>query len=466
MALAEHAVADFRAAFHRQDRHTLGGGTARRLAGALAQPVATARLAPHLARRMVAFLRRTGVTSRRAYWTGERWRRRVSAKAFAGAVGRKLARAAQGPKEALYDGAPKHPPVVGARPRVLHVIANVAVGGSTRLLTDLMNGLGHRYEMAVLTSAVPAGATYRHMPMDVVPQPGSASAVRAVVERFGPDLIHVHYWGDVDEAWYALAFSAAERLGIPLLQNVNTPVAPFRSPAVRRTVYVSDYVRQTFGGGSDEIVVHPGSDFARFTPPMSEDPHAGDSIGMVYRLERDKLNADSILPLIEVVRRRPRTRAFVIGEGSLFIPFLQRVRDAGVEENFVFPGTVPYAELPAWYARFSVFMAPVWKESFGQVTPFAMAMGRAVVGARVGALPEILGGETWLADTSEAMADKAIQLLDDPALRAEVGAANRARALQHYGLDGMIDGYRALYAELAPTADLLPGLPPAEMFAA
>ena len=137
-----------------------------------------------------------------------------------------------------------------------------------------------------------------------------------------------------------------------------------------------------------------------------------------------------------------------------------------MEENFEFPGAVPYADLPRWYARFSVFIAPVRKESFGQVTPFAMSMGQAVVGYRVGALPEILGGDEWLADTAEAVAEKAAMLLDDPELRRRVGESNRQRAHAHYGLEAMIERYRGLYEELAPPKDLMPGLPPAQLFAA
>ena len=436
-----------------------GGSAPGRLAFVLLHPLQSARLAS-------AFLRRTAVRSRRACWDGARWRRRISAKAYAGAVGRRLHDIVTGPRHAFYDAAATKPVRPGPRPKVLHVIANVAVGGSTQLMVDLMNGLGHQYEMRVLTSAVPPGGVHRNMAVELAPQPGGPATMRRVFERFEPDLVHVHYWGDVDEAWYALALEAAAERGVPVIENVNTPVAPYRSPAVTDYVFVSDYVRRTFGrGGGDEHVIHPGSDFVRFAPPERRDPHAPDSIGMVYRLEPDKLNADSILPLIEVVRRRPRTRAFVVGEGSLFIPFLQRVRDAGVAENFVFPGYVPYQDLPSWYARFDVFVAPVWKESFGQVTPFAMSMGLAVTGTRVGALPEILGGEQWLADTPEGIAALTIRLLDDDALRTRVGAENRARAVQHYGVDAMIDRYADLYARRAPAAELMPGFPPAELFA-
>ncbi len=430
-----------------------------RLLRALVHP----RLLAHRAR---AFVRRATITSRRSVWTGDRWRSRLEVGVFARSLIGKLGERALGRRQPAYDAAPFAPTAAGTRPRVLHVIANTAVGGSTQLVVDLMNRLGHRYQMEVLTSAVPPGPPHRNMAVRLVPQPATRAAVAAAFEAARPDLVHVHYWGDVDARWYQRVFAGAEAWGAPVIENINTPVAPHRSPAVRAYVYVSDTVRRTFGaGGDDERVIHPGSDLPAFAAPASVDPHAAHSIGMVYRLERDKLNAQSILPLIEVVRRRPQTRAFVIGQGSLFDGFVAQVAAAGLRDNFVFAGAVPYAELPAWYARFAVFVAPVWQESFGQVTPFAMSQGQAVVGARVGALPEILGAETWLADTPGGIAELAVRLLDDPGLRERVGAENRARAAALFGMEAMIAGYAALYEALAPVPDLMPGFPPAEAFA-
>jgi hypothetical protein len=56
-----------------------------------------------------------------------------------------------------------------------------------------------------------------------------------------PDFVHVHYWGDVDEPWYAQAIEAARVLNIPVIENINTPIAPHFSEAVKRYVYVIMY---------------------------------------------------------------------------------------------------------------------------------------------------------------------------------------------------------------------------------
>lgn len=47
--------------------------------------------------------------------------------------------------------------------------------------------------------------------------------------------------------------------GLPVIENVNTPIAPYRSSAVVKYVYVSDYVRSVFGDPDERhMTVYPG----------------------------------------------------------------------------------------------------------------------------------------------------------------------------------------------------------------
>ena len=205
-------------------------------------------------------------------------------------------------------------PDPGERPRVIHVIANFMTGGSSRLVVDLIEHLGNRYEQSVVTSYIPNPPAYTEVDITEYRSPQSDQVFLDHFTRVQPAFIHVHYWGDYDEPWYVKAFSAAERLQIPIVENINTPVAPHLSMSVQRFIYVSDYVRQTFGGSnSAHITIHPGSDFRHFSNPEDRIPPTPDCVGMVYRLERDKLNEDSILPFIDIVAKKPATRVLIIG---------------------------------------------------------------------------------------------------------------------------------------------------------
>jgi len=341
-------------------------------------------------------------------------------------------------------------PVTGSRrPRVVHVIANFMTGGSSRLVVDLIERLGH-YEQSVVTSFIPKPPAYVGLEIAELSFPKDEQPFVQHFLRAKATLIHVHYWGDVDESWYAKAINAAKQLGIKVVENINTPVQPYFSTAVRRYVYVSDYVRQVFGrADKSHVTIYPGSDFSHFNhQPGGE--RAENCVGMVYRLERDKLGEDAILPFIAVVRRRPQTRVLIVGGGDLLEVFRKTVADAGFESNFEFSGYVGYADLPDFYRRMSLFVAPVRKESFGQVSAFAMNMGIPVCGYDVGAIPEIVEDRSLLARAGDAegLASVMIRLLDSPEERARIGEQQHLRAQACFSVEAMGEAYGKLYREL------------------
>jgi 2-polyprenyl-3-methyl-5-hydroxy-6-metoxy-1,4-benzoquinol methylase/glycosyltransferase involved in cell wall biosynthesis len=337
-----------------------------------------------------------------------------------------------------------------SRAKVLHIIPNVFIGGSTQLVIDIVQHLSDRFEHEVLTSALWSGGSHVGLVVHHVPRT-SASEMAEVIARVKPDLIHVHYWGLSDTPWYDAAFLAMTGSEIPVIENINTPVLPLIHEKVRSYIFVSKYVREVFGSqivdSSSTHVIYPGIDLSLFQTPISG-PDAENAIGMVYRLEDDKLNADAIDLFIEVVRRRPRTKVYIIGGGRFLQPYLERTEAAGVRENFRFTGYVPYETLPEWYDKFAIFVAPVWRESFGQVAPFAMSKGGVVAGYAVGALPEILDGSETLAATLEQAASIIVDLLGDPPRMQELGRRNRERALELFDVRTMVARYADQYDRL------------------
>jgi glycosyltransferase involved in cell wall biosynthesis len=351
-----------------------------------------------------------------------------------------------------------HRPQVAAadRPRVLHAIGNFRTGGSARLVVDLVEGLGSEYEQRVLVREDPPVKGYEGIPIDIRPDLSSSRPIQRLFARFRPDVVHVHYLADYkrtdsddDYRWYIHVFDAAERAGVKVIENVNIPTAPYRSDAVERYVFVSDYVSRRFARDGDPVsVVYPGSDLDFFRPP-ADGERPQNTIGLVYRLEPDKLNEASFDPLIEVLRRRPDARALIVGGGQLLPMYERKAAEAGVQDRVTFTGYVAYDDLPGWYAQMNVFVAPVHSESFGHVSVLAMGMQLPIAGYDVGALGEILGEPGLLAPPgdSRALADILSGLLDDPGRISELGAANRRRAEERFSVEAMVDAYRSLYAD-------------------
>lgn len=98
----------------------------------------------------------------------------------------------------------------------------------------------------------------------------------------------------------------------------------------------------------------------------------------------------------------------------------------------VFLGRLPDADVRALYRTTAVLAHPALDEGFGLTPLEAMAAGTPAVVADAGALPEVAGDGALLAppDDPAAWAAALGRLLDDPARRAELGAAGRERAAE------------------------------------
>ena len=330
------------------------------------------------------------------------------------------------------------------KPKIIHAIANVWLGGSSRLVVDLIEQLGHKYDQEVVTYEIPDPPAYDGFSCHDFSKLSSPDTLAAFLREKNADILHIHYWGEDNKRWYEHVFNAANLYPCRMIENVNTPVETYFHGRVKQYVYVSEYVRRLFRPiPANSRVIYPGSNLDLFQRSDNDIPD--DVIGMVYRLERDKLSEESIDVFIDVVKERPSTTAYVIGGGTFFNLYQEKVRAAGVFDNFVFTGYVPYASLPDYYRKFSLFVAPVWKESFGQVSTFAMGMGIPVVGYHVGGLPEMLGTQEWFPNDRAELVRLIIDLLNDREKRIDIGRANRKRARELFSVEAMIAKYDRLY---------------------
>ncbi len=106
-------------------------------------------------------------------------------------------------------------------------------------------------------------------------------------------------------------------------------------------------------------------------------------------------------------------------------------------DSVIFAGSVPWADLPAYYACGTIFAMPCRTrragldvEGLGIVYLEASAMGLPVIGGDSGGAPDaILPGETGYVVRGSDVADLAeriVQLLDDPDAAATMGDKGQA----------------------------------------
>ncbi len=339
-------------------------------------------------------------------------------------------------------------PIRANRPRIVHALANFMTGGSSRLVVDLIENLGHLYEQEVITSHSPSPPCYKGLALHELK---SSKKIADYLLKFRPGLVHVHYWGELDKEWYDKIFIAASDYGCKIIENINTPVEPYVADSINSYVYVSDYVRKHYGKDDGKnITIYPGSNFNIFDRHGDIADIPDNCIGMVYRLEPDKLNIQSIDVFIKVAQRRPEIKVLIVGGGSFLETYRTAAIAGGVINSFTFTDYVSYEELPKLYEEMSIFVAPVWKESFGQVSPFAMNMGIPVVGYDIGALSEIIEDKTLLArpGDSDRLAEIIIDLLGNREKRLLIGRRNRDRAQAFFSDEAMVKKYEKLYETL------------------
>jgi phosphatidyl-myo-inositol dimannoside synthase len=156
----------------------------------------------------------------------------------------------------------------------------------------------------------------------------------------------------------------------------------------------------------------------------------------VSRLMPRKGQDTLVRALPEIRRRVPDAALILVGGG----PSRERLRrlatDTGVGEHVVFVGSVPHADLPAWYGVGDVFAMPcrerlggVDLEGLGMVFLEAAACGLpVVVGISGGSVDAVRDGETGRLVSGRDVGGVAAAiagLLGDPAHAAAMGAKGR-----------------------------------------
>jgi rhamnosyl/mannosyltransferase len=143
------------------------------------------------------------------------------------------------------------------------------------------------------------------------------------------------------------------------------------------------------------------------------------------------------------------------GDGPLKSALQQQAQRFGISHKVTFTGSIPEADLAAYFNACDVFCLPSVEQSeaFGLVQLEAMACGKPVVCTQLNNGVNVVNqaGVTGLAvpvRDATALAVALNQLLSDDALRSKLGAQAKAHAIQGYSLTAMASSHRDLYSSL------------------
>ncbi len=146
------------------------------------------------------------------------------------------------------------------------------------------------------------------------------------------------------------------------------------------------------------------------------------------------------------------------GDGPLKAEFEEQAKRLGVNHKVKFTGSIPEADLAAYFNACDVFCLPSVEQSeaFGLVQLEAMACGKPVVCTQLNNGVNVVNqaGVTGLAvpvRDVDALAEALNILLNDDALRLKLGQQAKAHAVSGYSLTAMSSSHVALYHMLLST---------------
>ena len=149
-----------------------------------------------------------------------------------------------------------------------------------------------------------------------------------------------------------------------------------------------------------------------------------------------------------IVKERPNSVLFIIGEGPQMSLFEQQTSALGLQDNVIFTGMRVDTETFLSIADVFVLLS-VWEEAFAFTLLEAMASSCPVVATRIGAIPEsVQDGVTGILvppRDPQATADAILKLLNDSSLRSNMGFAGRQRVEHHFSLERWVNETIELY---------------------
>jgi polysaccharide biosynthesis protein PelF len=210
--------------------------------------------------------------------------------------------------------------------------------------------------------------------------------------------------------------------------------------------------------------VYNGVDPANF-PALEGEPEAP-TISWVGRIDPIKDLETLLRAFALVYRELPEARLRLFGAPPKGREsYLQRCQalaaDLGIAEVARFEGRVE--NIRDAYDAGSIFALSSVSEGFPYSLIEAMTCGRTCVATDVGGVTEAVGDTGLVVPprSPEPMAQASLSLLRDDALRHRLGAAARARALEHFTVDSAISRFDEIYSFVGSGRPLL-APPPAD----
>ena len=285
----------------------------------------------------------------------------------------------------------------------------------------------------------------------------NAPALRAMLRKEKPDLLHAHFasgYGTLGRlsrfspyllsVWGSDVYLFPERGGLARRILLANMAAPQRILSTSR--HMAQVAEDLCGRKAD--VTPFGVDTARFLPGLVCERR---TIGTVRGLE-PVYGIDLLLRAFARLVAAPEAkdlRLLLVGDGPARAELEELASKLGIAGAVEFRGRLPHDAVPAALAEMKIFVALSRSESFCVAALEAEACGVPVVATRVGGIPEVVeDGKTGIlveAENPEAAASAIARLLADEGLRLGMAKAGPDFVARNYGKAACVDRMLAIY---------------------
>jgi glycogen(starch) synthase len=350
------------------------------------------------------------------------------------------------------------------------------IGGVEVRAAKLLPALRDRgYEFVVATGQssadLPLQATFQGIPIYRFPfgQIGQnlnllmkiQQQILKLTRTFAPNLIHRNGVG-VDNFF---ALTAAKAVSVPFLVTL---INDLRTQSLSRdTLYgnllqTADWVNTVSQAALTQLqqllpdviprssVIHNGIDGKGFVPkPL---PTEYPRLLFLGRLHYQKGVDIALRAFAAVLRHVPHARLIVAGDGHERAALQRQTEQLGLTQAVDFLGWIAPEQVPAIIGSATMLVIPSRWEGLPNTALQAAMMGRAVIGTKVGGLPEIVEHQqTGLLvepENVDALTEAIVSLLKSPQRLFQLGQGAHAKVQKEFSWHHYVDAYDALYRKL------------------
>ncbi len=361
----------------------------------------------------------------------------------------------------------------GTGRRVLHVFPSFAVGGAQVRFAALANRFGPRWRHAIVALDGRTDCAERlgpEVPFVTLPSPvprgaglpATLRAIRATLRALAPETLVTSNWGSIEWAIADLipprirhlhtedGFGPDEAAGQKPRRVLTRRLALRWSEVALPSTLLLRSAREIWKLPPRRLHYIPnGLDLRRFRAEGARAvlgvPGEGPLIGTVAALRAEKNLARLLRACALLQQGGLAFRLLVIGDGAERAMLEALAAELGLGPRTLFAGHVP--DPAAAYRAMDLFALSSDTEQMPFSVMEAMASALPVAATEVGDLRAMLPAaqHAHLAAKEDAALAEALRpLIGDAALRARLGAANRAKAEQDYDEETMFARYAAL----------------------